>query len=181
MWKRNNNKEANKETDKGLSELFKLVAYLDPYRLYFYLALFCLFITAILSLAFPYLMGILIGGSMGGGDTIANPKNVKENINSVALILATVLAVQAFIAYWRIRWFAFAGESALADIRKSAYGKLVRLPMNYFSERRVGELCSRISADLTLIRDTLILTVPQIIRQSVMLVGGILFIASPSK
>ena len=117
---------------------------------------------------------------MSGTEGIADPKNVKENINGVAKILVAVLAVQAFIAYWRIRWFAFAGESALADIRKSAYGKLVRLPMSYFSERRVGELCSRISADLTLIRDTLILTVPQIIRQSVMLIGGIIFIALAS-
>ena len=180
MWKRNKKNEANEEADKGLSELFKLVTYLGPYRLYFYSALGCLFITAILSLAFPYLMGILIGGSMGGGDRIADSKNVEENIDRVALTLVAVLAVQAFIAYWRIRWFAFAGESALADIRKDAYGKLVRLPMSYFSERRVGELCSRISADITLIRDTLILTVPQIIRQSVMLVGGVLFIAYAS-
>ena len=180
MWKRHKKNEANEEADKGLSELFKLVTYLGPYRLYFYSALGCLFITAILSLAFPYLMGILIGGSMGGGDRIADSKNVEENIDRVALTLVAVLAVQAFIAYWRIRWFAFAGESALADIRKDAYGKLVRLPMSYFSERRVGELCSRISADITLIRDTLILTVPQIIRQSVMLVGGVLFIAYAS-
>ena len=180
MWKRNKKNEANEEADKGLSELFKLVTYLGPYRLYFYSALGCLFITAILSLAFPYLMGILIGGSMGGGDRIADSKNVEENIDRVALTLVAVLAVQAFIAYWRIRWFAFAGESALADIRKDAYGNLVRLPMSYFSERRVGELCSRISADITLIRDTLILTVPQIIRQSVMLVGGVLFIAYAS-
>ena len=180
MWKRNKKNIDNDETDKGLSELLKLVTYLNPYRLYFYSALVCLFLTATLSLAFPYLMGILIGGSMGSSDTIADPKSVEENINGVALILIEVLAVQAFIAYWRIRWFAFAGESALADIRKDAYGKLVRLPMSYFSERRVGELCSRISADLTLIRDTLILTVPQIIRQSVMLVGGILFIAFAS-
>jgi ABC-type multidrug transport system fused ATPase/permease subunit len=177
MWKRHKKNVDNDEADEGLSELLKLVIYLNPYRLYFYSALVCLFLTAALSLAFPYLMGILIGGSMGGGDSIADPKCVEENINRVALILVTVLAVQAFVAYWRIRWFAFAGESALADIRKAAYGKLVRLPMSYFSERRVGELCSRISADLTLIRDTLILTVPQIIRQSVMLVGGISFIA----
>ena len=177
---RNKKNEDNEEADKGLSELFKLVSYLGPYRLCFYSALICLFVTALLSLAFPYLMGELIGGSMGGADGIADPKNVKEKINSVALILVTVLAVQAFIAYWRVRWFAFAGESALADIRKDAYGKLVRLPMSYFSERRVGELCSRISADITLIRDTLILTVPQIIRQSVMLVGGVLFIAYAS-
>ena len=109
MWKRHKKNVDNDEADEGLSELLKLVTYLNPYRLYFYSALVCLFLTAALSLAFPYLMGILIGGSMGGGDSIADPKCVEENINRVALILVTVLAVQAFVAYWRIRWFAFAG------------------------------------------------------------------------
>ena len=99
MWKRHKNKLTNEEADEGLSELFKLASYFNPYRLYFYLALFCLFITAVLSLAFPYLMGILIGGSMGASETIADPQNVKENIDRVAIILVTVLAVQAFIAY----------------------------------------------------------------------------------
>jgi ABC-type multidrug transport system fused ATPase/permease subunit len=94
--------------------------------------------------------------------------------------MVCVLGLQAFIAYWRIRWFAKAGERALADIRRDVYGRLIRLPMTFFSERRVGELTSRISADLTMIRDTLIMTVPQVVRQSVMLVGGlaIIFITS---
>ena len=43
-------------------------------------------------------------------------------------------------------------------------------------EHRVGELSSRLAADLTLLRATLILTVPQVVRQSVMLVGGLVFI-----
>ena len=88
--------------------------------------------------------------------------------------LAGVLALQAFIAYWRVRWFAKAGEWALADIRKDTYGRLIRLPMAFFAESRVGELSSRIAADLSLIRDTLILTTPQAVRQSVMLVGAMM-------
>ncbi|MEM0969900.1 MAG: ATP-binding cassette domain-containing protein, partial [Verrucomicrobiota bacterium] len=44
-----------------------------------------------------------------------------------------------------------------------------------------GELSSRLAADLSLVRDTLVSTAPQFIRQSVMLVAGLtfLFILSP--
>jgi ATP-binding cassette subfamily B protein len=167
-WK--NNKDGD-EPRESMREALRLFAYLKPYRRHFYPALACLFITATLSLAFPYLMGQLIGGAVEVGTD-----SVTSQIDRVAIILLIVLALQAFIAYWRIRWFAFAGESGLADIRRDTYSKLVRMPMNYFSEHRVGELSSRIAADLTLIRDALILTVPQIIRQSVMLVGGLIFI-----
>ena len=114
---------------------------------------------------------------MSAGESVADSDFVSENINKVTKLLILVLGVQAFIAYWRIRWFAYAGESALADIRKETFGKLVMLPLSYYSENKVGEICSRLSADLSLIRDTIIMTLPQIIRQSVMLIGGIIFIA----
>lgn len=168
--------EETDEPRESMRELFKLFGYLRPYGRYFYPALICLFITAGLSLAFPYFMGQLVGGSMGRSGELANTDHVLANVNRVAMTLLIVLGVQSFIAYWRIRWFARAGESALADVRRDTYGQLIRFPMAYFGEHRVGELSSRIAADLTLIRDTLIMTVPQIIRQTVMLIGGLIFI-----
>ena len=174
----NLSKIKNKARSKtSLRELRELFSYILPYKRKFYLALSCLFFTATLSLAFPYLMGSLIGGAMRSTGELANPEYVGKTINSVTKILICVLGLQAFIAYWRIKWFAFAGESALADIRKEVFGRLVMLPISYFSDNRVGEICSRLSADLSLIRDTLIITLPQIIRQTVMLLGGIIFIA----
>ena len=171
------NTKNNVRSKTSLRELRELFSYILPYKKKFYLALCCLFFTATLSLAFPYLMGSLIGGAMRSSGELANPEYVGSSIDGVTKILIVVLGLQAFIAYWRIKWFAFAGESALADIRKEVFERLVMLPMSYFSDNRVGEISSRLSADLSLIRDTLIITLPQIIRQSVMLIGGIIFIA----
>jgi len=171
------NTKNNVRSKTSLRELRELFSYILPYKRKFYLALCCLFFTATLSLAFPYLMGSLIGGAMRSSGELANPEYVGSSIDGVTKILIVVLGLQAFIAYWRIKWFAFAGESALADIRKEVFERLVMLPMSYFSDNRVGEISSRLSADLSLIRDTLIITLPQIIRQSVMLIGGIIFIA----
>jgi ABC-type multidrug transport system fused ATPase/permease subunit len=72
-------------------------------------------------------------------------------------------------------------EKALADIRRDTYFRLITLPMNFFANRRVGELNSRISADLSQIQDTLTTTLAELFRQIVLLVGGIslLVVVSP--
>ncbi len=52
--------------------------------------------------------------------------------------------------------------------------------MSFFARRRVGELTSRLSSDLAQIQDTLIMTLPHLIRQTTILVGGIVLIAATS-
>ncbi len=159
---------------ESLRETYWLFGYLKPYGRYFWPAFVALFLTAGLSMIWPYMIGQLIGGSVSSGGV--DLEAVRANNNRVALILGGALALQAFVAYWRIRWFAAAGEQALADIRRDVYERIIRLPMAYFGEHRVGELSSRLSADLSLISETLITTVPQMVRQSVMLVVGLVFI-----
>src|SRR3546814_7406887 len=50
---------------------------------------------------------------------------------------------------------------------------LITLPLDFFSNRRVGELNSRLSADLSQIQDTMTTTFAEIIRQIITLVGGV--------
>ena len=162
---------------------WELLSCLTPYNRYFIPALIALCATGFLVLLFPHLMGELIGGAMmssGDGQPV-DPQEVLARRNEVAITLAIVLCVQAVVAYFRINWFAKAGESALADMRKRVYSKLVRLPMSFFGERRIGELSSRLAADLSLIRDTLVTTTPQMLRQLITLLGSLvmLFITSP--
>ena len=74
---------------------------------------------------------------LGGGEAL-DAEKVSEAINPIALMLLGALALQAFIAFWRVRWFAKAGETALADIRRDVYDRVIRLPMTFFAENRVG-------------------------------------------
>jgi ATP-binding cassette subfamily B protein len=75
-----------------------------------------------------------------------------------------------------VQGFIRSGESALNNLRSDLYRHLLRLPMSYFHEQRAGALSNRISADLGVVRDTLLNTVPQAVRQSVILIGGLTFI-----
>lgn len=157
-------------------KVFGLYSYLGSYRKIFIPSLIALFLTAALSLAFPYYLGSLIGTPQEALQNGADPEFIRKNINGVILTLLGILGLQAFISYWRVRGFIQSGESALRDLRKDVFARLVRLPMPWFMERRAGEVSSLVAADLGILQNTLLTTVPQIARQTVIFVGGLIFI-----
>jgi ATP-binding cassette subfamily B protein len=95
-------------------------------------------------------------------------------------MLLGALAVQATCSFWQTYWLADVGEHGLADLRLDIYSRLIHLPMAFFAQRRVGELTSRISADLSQINSALTSFLPQLLKQSVLLVGGVTLIALTS-
>ncbi len=152
---------------QSLQNLIKLLSYLRPYRVKFGLGFFFLLLSSISSLAFPAAMGKLIDAATG---TLS--EGILDNINSIAIALMAILLVQAVFSFFRILWFVEVAEKTLADIRKATYAKLITLPMRFFAQRRVGELNSRISADLSQIQDSITTTLAEIIRQIVVFIGG---------
>jgi ABC-type multidrug transport system fused ATPase/permease subunit len=160
----------NKET---LNKISRLVSYIRPYRGMFIAALGFLFLSSLVGLAFPTFIGALIDIA-GGKHKIGI---LPSTIQGILTLAFTVLFLQAFVSFFRILWFVNVAERSLADIRRDTYFKLITLPMNFFSNRRVGELNSRISADLSQIQDTLTTTIAEMIRQSVLMIGGIVFMA----
>src|SRR5476651_1960747 len=160
----------NKETLHKISNLLK---YLRPYRGKFIAALLFLFLSSLVGLAFPSFIGALIDTALGKHHNGLLPGTIK----GILVLAFTVLFAQAFVSFFRILWFVNVAERSLADIRRDTYFKLITLPMNFFSNRRVGELNSRISADLSQIQDTLTTTIAELMRQTVLLIGGIVFMA----
>ncbi|MBV8390975.1 MAG: ATP-binding cassette domain-containing protein [Mucilaginibacter sp.] len=162
-----------KLTRQTLKNVSKLLSYVRPYRGKFITALFFLLLSSLVGLAFPLFLGGLIDAAQGKHTYWFLPATV-QGIGLLALI---VLFSQAFVSFFRILWFVQVAERSLADIRRDTYFKLITLPMDFFANRRVGELNSRISADLSQIQDTLTTTLAETIRQLVLLVGGITFLA----
>ncbi len=160
---------------ESLRQALELFRYLRPYRARFAAALASMFMGSLLSLAFPYLAGSIIDAAMRGrsGSGMAGA-------DRTALLLMGVLLLQAGLSYFHSLSFATVGQRSLVDLRRATYARLISLPMSFFAQRRVGELASRLSADLTQIEDTLIAVVPQFLRQSILLVGGIVLIAITS-
>ena len=161
---------------KSVSSLKWILGYLMQEKKIFLPSLAALLLTAVLSLAFPYFLGKLVGSPSDALKHKIDPQIVLARSNEVVLQLVYVLGLQAFIGFFRVQGFIRSGESALNRLRRDLFDHLVRLPMSYFQEQRSGALSNRVSSDLGVVRDTLLNTVPQAVRQGVILVGGLAFI-----
>jgi len=155
----------------SLQKALLIFKYADNHRWKFYLGLVFLLLTGGTALAFPKLMGMLV-------DSVKN-KDL-DAANTVALGLLAILFLQSIFSFFRVYLFVNFTENTLANLRFSLYSNLVKLPMNFFSQKRVGELNSRISSDITQIQDTLTTTIAEFLRQFILIFGGIILLASES-
>jgi len=161
-----------KINSKSLKQVIRLLSYVKPYRGRFIVALIFLFLSSLVGLIFPQFLGALIDAAQGKQKYTFLP----ATLNGIGLLALVILFAQAIISFFRVIWFVQVAEKSLADIRRDTYFKLITLPMNFFSNRRVGELNSRISADLSQIQDAITTILAEMIRQLILLTGGITFL-----
>lgn len=161
--------EKRKLNKQNLSKLGGIFRFLMPYKLAFISGLVFLLFSSLTLLTFPFVAGKLI-------DTAQGSTWIVNDVNSIALILIGILAVQSIFSFFRVWLFALVSERSMRDIRQQLYSRLVRLPMTFFDKRRTGELISRITADVSQLQDTFSTTLAELFRQIVTLVAGIGFL-----
>jgi len=161
-------KEKKKLTKASLKKSFRLFKYVRPYMGTFIIGLIFLFLSSLASMVFPYLTGMLVD---------AANTDFLDRINQIALMLLAVFFLNAIFSYIRIYTFAIVTQKTLASLRQATYNQLIRLKMTFFSERRVGELNSRISSDISLLQETLTTTIAEFLRQILIIFIGIALLA----
>lgn len=161
----------SKITATSLNKAKTIFTYAGNHKWKFFIGLIFLLLTGATALAFPKLMGMLV-------DCVKNKDNGEAN--QIALGLIVILFLQSFFSFFRLSLFVNFTENTLANLRLALYTNLVKLPMTFFSQKRVGELNSRISADITQIQDTLTTTIAEFLRQFILIIGGVILLATES-
>ena len=157
----------------------RVFRYFKPYRTVFGIGFVFLVLSSSTGMLFPELMGELINAG-------ALPKTSDDafyelkSINGVAITLLLVFVLQAVFSFVRVYTFAFVTEGVLRAIRRDTFANVVKLPIAFFSTRKVGELNSRITADITLLQDTFTTTIAEFIRQFIIVGIGVAVITSYS-
>jgi ABC-type multidrug transport system fused ATPase/permease subunit len=121
-------------------------------------------------MVFPALTGQLVDSATG------KATNLLKDINLIALGLFGVILLQGIFSFFRIYFFAQVSENAVANIRRDLYAKFVVLPIPFFEQKRVGEITSRITSDVSQLQDTLSITLAELFRQLVTLIVGVVII-----
>jgi len=111
---------------------------------------------------------------MGGlVDTAIGEETTAESLDRLALVLLGVFLAQAAFNYIRSYAVAIVGEGVVADLRRTVYQRIIRLPVPFFDKRRTGEITSRLTSDASVIQGTVSTAVAQTLSQGITLVGGV--------
>jgi ABC-type multidrug transport system fused ATPase/permease subunit len=157
----------NKES---LREALKVFEFVRPYRWQFIVGLILLFLSSTVFMIFPYIVGVML--DVAQGKSVLN-----MDLPQIAMLLIGILAFQGVVSYFRVTLFARVSEGTAADIRKALYQKLIGLPVVFFEKSRVGELVSRLTNDVEKLYNTFYFILAEFIRQIILLVGGVIFLA----
>lgn len=152
----------------SLNKAILIFKYAGNHKWKFYLGLVFLLLTGGTALAFPKLMGMLVD--------CVNAKDLSK-ANSIALGLLAILLFQSFFSFFRISLFVNYTENTLANLRLALYSNLIKLPMEFFTQKSAGELNSRISTDINQISDTLATTIAEFLRQFILIIGSFILLS----
>lgn len=149
-----------------------------------------LVISGLLVIVITALLGQLVnpqaGSEIAGGamtEKMIGAFKFSQNFGTggqVLTALVGLLIVQGIFSFFRVYIFSYVTENAMLALRKDAFSTIIRMPMQFFNERRVGDLSSRLSSDITTIQETLTVTMAEFIRQTVIIVVGIGWLVSYS-
>lgn len=162
-----------KKTEKNGSSDFdsykRLLKYARPYRR---------------RLALGIIFSIIFGGSTGAVIPAVQkvfssfeemrvsevPLGMLVGAAVAVLILTSLRAVGFFCSKYFIQWV---GSRVVMDIRNEMFSHIHRLPMQFFSHSRTGELISRLTADTGMVQSLVSNVVGDMLREPCVLIGAI--------
>ena len=148
--------------------LRRLLPRIRPYMWRLLAAFACLLASAGIALAFPQFVRQLLDAAFVSADA--------DLLNKIALGLLGLFAIQAVLNFVQVYLLTSTSELVIAQLRKDLFAHLVRLSPGFFTERRTGELTSRLSADTTVLQTLVSYNLSEFARQTLFLIGGIILL-----
>ncbi len=148
----------------------RLFGYLKPYTGRMSLAILALLLSTGFGLAFPAVIVRLL-------DSVTKTQNYGP-LNMLAGVLIGIFLLQAGFSFVQSYLLNFIGERIVFDLRTSLYARLQTLSLDFYSKRRVGDIVSRLSSDVTQMRSMLTNNLTMLLSQVVTLIGSIVIVLS---
>ena len=143
----------------------RLLAYLKPYVGRMTFAILALVVSSGFGLAFPLVIVNLL-------DSVTKAKDFGP-LNMLAGVLVLIFLLQAAFGFLQSYLLTYVGERIVYDLRTSLYSHLQKLSLDFYAARRVGDLVSRLSSDVTQMRTMLTSNLTTLLSMLLSLVGSI--------
>lgn len=175
-------------------DALRIYRFMLPYKWHFIVGMVCLVISTAVVSVIPSGFGKLVDAGLPAKEAIeqitatikkdipADAKVVEiqqeiaqlnaqidpAKLKHIGVLLGVVLLIQAVLSFFRIYLFEYVSQNAMAAIRSQLYERIITLPIHFFENNRVGNLTSRISADVSQLQDALSNQLAFFVRQLVL-------------
>ncbi|MFN8450323.1 MAG: ABC transporter transmembrane domain-containing protein [Anaerolineae bacterium] len=144
----------------------RMFAYLRPYWRLMLLAFLALVVSSGLSLVFPAVIQRVVDSVL-----VAHDMQLLDQITLILLIVFVIRSLSSLVETYFVN---YVGEKVVVDMRLELYSHLQMLSLGFYSKRRVGELVSRLSSDVTMIRSGLTNNVNTLLQQILIVIGSVI-------
>ncbi|MGE5474370.1 MAG: ABC transporter ATP-binding protein [Ignavibacteriales bacterium] len=162
-----------KDSKKTLRRLWE---YLNRQKVMLIFVFILVFISTILSLIGPLLIGYAV-------DAMVNGKGQVDFARLITIVLSLLLIyiLSALMSWFQTYYMIGVAQDTLWELRKDLFGKVQTLSLKFFDSRPHGELMSRLTNDVENINTTLTQSVTQVFSSLITVLGviGMMLYLSP--
>jgi subfamily B ATP-binding cassette protein MsbA len=176
-----------------MNEYFKkIIRFAKPYKIYAYLNIFFNILYALFSalsfIALIPMLDVLFGETkqIEEKPIYTGMSHLKDYLQSsmsyelhqysvehgaqytlmaLASIIITLFLLKNLFNYWAMYFITFLRNGVLKDIRNTMYKKSLELPLSFFSEKRKGDVISRITSDVLEIQHSFLSILEVLVRE----------------
>ena len=157
---------------RELAVLWRLLAYLKPYRIEVAIGMTAAAFITLFALAPPYIAGKLIDGVIEPVQSGTLSLTDGSRMAWIAVVTMAMVYILKQVCGWvRLRVMSVLGEYVARDLRTQLYEHLQTLGLAFFSRKKTGGLITRVSADTDRLWEFLALGIVDVSLSIVMLIG----------
>lgn len=166
------NKNLNAKATKPapvISEMKRLLILAKPEKWRLAGAVALLFISSGVTMAIPFCMGKVI-------DTIYSPVNegkLVEKLNMICKYLVVIFLIGALANFGRVYLMQVSGQNIIKSLREKVFGSIIKQEVGFFDKNKTGELVNRLSADTSLVGQSVTMNISDGLRAVAQAIGGV--------
>lgn len=151
-----------------LKALKFLSGYLAPFRLQIIIIFISIAIVSSAILGLGYALKHLIDQGF-----VNNNLNGLNDAFILLLVMVALISLASYARSLRVNWIC---EQLESNIRKSVYRNIINISPGFFDLYKVSDICSRLTTDLTLVSNTIVMIASFSLRNSLMALGGLILL-----
>ncbi len=106
--------------------------------------------------------------------TTSTDKGPQQALLYMVILIIILFLLKNLFSYLAMFFITFLRNGVLKDLRNKIYNKVLSLPISYYSEKKKGDIISRISVDVAVVQNSLLAVLSLLVREPLNIIFAII-------